>query len=289
MLHDSVRCGTVPPPGWNRSTARTWRASVRGLDTGKSETFTPKAPPSESRWGLRNLLAVPLQRTCALILIMICRTAWTSCARYSGENDEARRQVANEAAYLATLPSPISWGCVQAEVGTGRPFAGSTRRRKSTTTPGKENRTETKASRDKYIAAFYRSVQKKPGRGGTALPQSRGAPNPSTPSTRRWKEADVRGGAVYDPVAIASLGLPSGKREKLECWQAYSIVTDMYQPSPVSVLRDWLSVPASNGYEIAAHHRHLGPEGKWVEVQTHRTHAGRDSRDGGLPPTRRQG
>ena len=51
----------------------------------------------------------------------------------------------------------------------------------------------------------------------------------------------------------------------MQCWQAYSIVTDMYQPNPKR-LRDWLSVPKSNGYE-SLHITVLGPEQKWVEVQ----------------------
>ena len=51
----------------------------------------------------------------------------------------------------------------------------------------------------------------------------------------------------------------------MQCWQAYSIVTDMYQPNPKR-LRDWLSVPKSNGYECL-HITVLGPNSKWVEVQ----------------------
>lgn len=51
----------------------------------------------------------------------------------------------------------------------------------------------------------------------------------------------------------------------MQCWQAYSIITDMYQPNPKR-LRDWLSVPKSNGYE-SLHITVLGPEQKWVEVQ----------------------
>ena len=51
----------------------------------------------------------------------------------------------------------------------------------------------------------------------------------------------------------------------MHCWQVYSIVTDMYQPNPKR-LRDWLSVPKSNGYE-SLHITVLGPEKKWVEVQ----------------------
>lgn len=42
-------------------------------------------------------------------------------------------------------------------------------------------------------------------------------------------------------------------------------MTDMYLPNPKR-LRDWLSVPKSNGYE-SLHITVMGPEGKWVEVQ----------------------
>ena len=70
---------------------------------------------------------------------------------------------------------------------------------------------------------------------------------------------------VYDLFAIRIILDSPEEREKMECWQAYSIVTDMYQPNPKR-LRDWLSVPKSNGYE-SLHITVLGPEKKWVEVQ----------------------
>ena len=53
--------------------------------------------------------------------------------------------------------------------------------------------------------------------------------------------------------------------EKMLCWQAYSIVTDMYPPN-TKRLRDWISVPKANGYE-SLHTTVRGPENKWVEVQ----------------------
>ena len=70
---------------------------------------------------------------------------------------------------------------------------------------------------------------------------------------------------VYDLFAIRVILDSPLEREKQECWQVYSIVTDMYQPNPKR-LRDWLSVPKSNGYE-SLHITVMGPEGKWVEVQ----------------------
>lgn len=55
------------------------------------------------------------------------------------------------------------------------------------------------------------------------------------------------------------------RKEKMQCWQAYSIVTDLYQPN-TRRLRDWISVPKDNGYE-SLHITVRGPEQKWVEVQ----------------------
>ena len=53
--------------------------------------------------------------------------------------------------------------------------------------------------------------------------------------------------------------------EKKQCWNLYSIITDIYQPNP-DRLRDWVSTPKANGYE-ALHTTVMGPEGKWVEIQ----------------------
>ncbi len=74
---------------------------------------------------------------------------------------------------------------------------------------------------------------------------------------------------IYDLFAIRIIieteKNDNNSTEHALCWQAYSIVTDMYQPNPKR-LRDWLSVPKSNGYE-SLHITVLGPEQKWVEVQ----------------------
>ncbi len=70
---------------------------------------------------------------------------------------------------------------------------------------------------------------------------------------------------IYDLFAIRIILDSPFEKEKMQCWQVYSIVTDMYQPNPKR-LRDWISVPKSNGYECL-HITVLGPEQKWVEVQ----------------------
>jgi GTP diphosphokinase / guanosine-3',5'-bis(diphosphate) 3'-diphosphatase len=70
---------------------------------------------------------------------------------------------------------------------------------------------------------------------------------------------------VYDIFAVRIIINTTSEKEKSACWQAYSVVTDIYQPNP-SRLRDWISVPKSNGYE-SLHTTVVGPRGKWVEVQ----------------------
>ncbi len=62
---------------------------------------------------------------------------------------------------------------------------------------------------------------------------------------------------VFDPVP----GIP----EKTQCWNIYSLITDIYPPRP-DRLRDWVSTPKANGYE-ALHATVMGPFGKWIEVQ----------------------
>jgi GTP pyrophosphokinase len=53
--------------------------------------------------------------------------------------------------------------------------------------------------------------------------------------------------------------------EKNQCWNIYSIITDIYAPKPERI-RDWVSTPKANGYE-ALHTTVMGPNGKWMEVQ----------------------
>lgn len=70
---------------------------------------------------------------------------------------------------------------------------------------------------------------------------------------------------IYDLFAIRIvLDVPPDK-EKLFCWQAYSIVTDVHKPIPER-LKDWITVPKSNGYE-SLHTTVIGPKGRFVEVQ----------------------
>jgi GTP pyrophosphokinase len=81
----------------------------------------------------------------------------------------------------------------------------------------------------------------------------------------KMKQQGVDFEEVYDLFAVRIIIESEPETEKSDCWRAYSVVTDLYQPNP-SRMRDWISIPKSNGYE-SLHTTVVGPRGKWVEVQ----------------------
>ncbi len=71
---------------------------------------------------------------------------------------------------------------------------------------------------------------------------------------------------IYDLFAIRIVFTPIHNiPEKTQCWNIYSLITDIYMPKPDRI-RDWVSTPKANGYE-ALHATVMGPNGRWVEVQ----------------------
>lgn len=87
-----------------------------------------------------------------------------------------------------------------------------------------------------------------------------------------WKKMQAKNitfDEVYDIFAIRIIADLPLEREKGDCWNIYSIVTDFYQPNP-DRLRDWISTPKGNGYE-SLHTTVMSPTGKWVEVQIRST------------------
>ncbi len=83
-----------------------------------------------------------------------------------------------------------------------------------------------------------------------------------------WQKMKRQGVAfeeVFDIFAIRIIIETDPVHEKSSCWQVYSVVTDLYQPDP-SRMRDWISVPKTNGYE-SLHITVVTPAGRWVEVQ----------------------
>ena len=83
-----------------------------------------------------------------------------------------------------------------------------------------------------------------------------------------WQKMKRQGVAfeeVFDIFAIRIIIDTDPELEKSSCWQVYSVVTDIYQPDP-SRMRDWISVPRTNGYE-SLHITVVTPASRWVEVQ----------------------
>lgn len=71
---------------------------------------------------------------------------------------------------------------------------------------------------------------------------------------------------IYDLISVRVVFNPTpGIPEKNQCWNIYSLITDIYKPKPERI-RDWVSTPKANGYE-ALHVTAMGPFGNWVEFQ----------------------
>ncbi len=70
---------------------------------------------------------------------------------------------------------------------------------------------------------------------------------------------------VYDLFAIRIILDSPVEKEKGDCWQVYSLITNEYPPN-TKRLRDWISVPKASGYE-SLHTTVLGPGDHWIEVQ----------------------
>lgn len=128
----------------------------------------------------------------------------------------------------------------------------------------KEKLNATKRSRDAYIERFIGPVSKHLTEAGLKF-HIKGRTKSIHSIWQKMKKQKCGVDGIYDLFAIRIILDSPLEKEKMQCWQAYSIVTDMYQPNPKR-LRDWISVPKSNGYE-SLHITVLGPEQKWVEVQ----------------------
>ncbi len=128
----------------------------------------------------------------------------------------------------------------------------------------KEKLSETKQSRDRYITQFITPIEQRLREAGLTF-HIKGRTKSIHSIWQKMKKQKCPFEGVYDLFAIRIILDTPPEKEKMHCWQVYSIVTDMYQPNPKR-LRDWLSVPKSNGYE-SLHITVLGPEQKWVEIQ----------------------
>ena len=128
----------------------------------------------------------------------------------------------------------------------------------------KKKLNETKRSRDAYIAEFIAPIKKKLQEAGLKF-DIKGRTKSIHSINNKLKKQKVEFEGIYDLFAIRVVLDTPLEKERSDCWQVYSIITDMYQPNP-NRMKDWISIPKSNGYE-SLHITVMGPQNKWVEVQ----------------------
>ena len=257
LIHDIVKNGFIGI----EEVATQFGTDVAGILNGlvRINKLYEKNPTIESE-NFRNLL-LSFAEDMRVILIMIADRVNTMRQIKDSENDAARLQVANEAAYLyAPLAHKLGLYKLKSELeDLSLKYT-----QHDMYYHIKDKLNATKAVRDKYIAAFIEPINKKLAAAGLKY-HIKGRTKSIHSISQKMKKQKTNFEGIYDLFAIRIILDSEYEKEKQECWQAYSIVTDMYQPNPKR-LRDWLSIPKSNGYE-SLHTTVMGPEGKWVEVQ----------------------
>ena len=259
MLHEIVKGNVLTLEEVNREYGEDVASIIKGLV--KTNELYAKSPAIESE-NFRNLL-LSFAEDMRVILIMIADRVNIMRQIKDSENEEDRMKVANEAAYLyAPLAHKLGLYKLKSELeDLSLKYT-----QRETYYFIKEKLNETKASRDKYIATFIEPIKKKIAEAGMKF-DIKGRTKSIHSIWNKIQKQKTPFEGIYDLFAIRIIldCEPDPAKEKQVCWQAFSIVTDMYQPNPKR-LRDWLSIPKSNGYE-SLHITVMGPEGKWVEVQ----------------------
>lgn len=124
---------------------------------------------------------------------------------------------------------------------------------------------EKKASRDEYIRKFIEPLKALLKSKGIPPFEIKGRPKSIHSIWNKLQKGKVTFEHIYDLFAIRIIIDSEPEYEKRDCWNVYSIISDLYRPNP-NRLRDWISSPKSSGYE-SLHTTVLGPENRWVEVQ----------------------
>ena len=257
MLHESVKYNLCSLESVKEEYGEDVAGIIRGLV--KINELYSKSPIIESE-NFRNLL-LSFAEDMRVILIIIADRVNLMRQIKDSPNEEARLEVANEAAYLyAPLAHKLGLYKLKSELeDLSLKYT-----QHDVYYHIKEKLNATKQARDRYIEAFIEPIRKKLEDAGLKF-HMKGRTKSIHSIYQKMKKQGCPFEGVYDLFAIRIILDSPLEKEKQECWQAYSIVTDMYLPNPKR-LRDWLSVPKSNGYE-SLHITVMGPEGKWVEVQ----------------------
>jgi guanosine-3',5'-bis(diphosphate) 3'-pyrophosphohydrolase len=225
----------------------------------KIQELYAKNPSIESE-NFRNLL-LSFAEDMRVVLIMIADRVNLMRQIRDVDNDDARREVSSEAAYLyAPLAHKLGLYKLKSELeDLSLKYL-----EHDAYYMIKDKLNAKKNERDAYISSFIAPIDKKLKEAGLKF-HMKGRTKSIHSIWQKMKKQGCGFEGIYDLFAIRIIIDSPYEKEKMQCWQAYSIVTDMYQPNPKR-LRDWLSVPKSNGYE-SLHITVLGPENKWVEIQ----------------------
>ena len=257
MLHESVVNNLYSLEEIQQEYGEDVAGIIKGLV--KINDLYSKSPTIESE-NFRNLL-LSFAEDMRVILIMIADRVNLMRQIKNSDNVEARLLISNEAAHLyAPLAHKLGLYKLKSELeDLSLKYT-----EHDVYYHIKEKLNATKAARDRYIAAFIEPIRKKLEAAGLKF-HMKGRTKSIHSIYQKMKKQGCPFEGVYDLFAIRIILDSPIEKEKQECWQVYSLVTDMYLPNPKR-LRDWLSVPKSNGYE-SLHITVMGPEGKWVEVQ----------------------
>lgn len=257
IIFEAVRAGIMPLEVATKQTDELTGKLLDGLI--KTEELSDQHNTSFESDNFRQLL-LALAHDVRVIVILICDRLYLlqNIASYRPEEQD---QIAKEASYLyaplahrmglyhvKSLLEDLSMKFLHYDI--YKEIA------------GKLN--QTKRARDAYIAEFIKPVKKKLEEAGFKF-SMKGRTKSIFSIWNKIKKQNTTFEHIYDLFAIRIIIDAPYEQEKSQCWQAYSIVTDMYQPNPKR-LRDWLSIPKSNGYE-SLHTTVMGPQGRWVEVQ----------------------
>lgn len=257
MVHTCVRCGYCSPEDVEKEFGEDVAGIIRGLN--RIQELYEKTPTVESE-NFRSLL-LSFAEDMRVILIMIANRVNVMRQIKDTENKEAQHRVSEEAAYLyAPLAHKLGLYRLKSELeDLSLKYL-----EHDAYYLIKEKLNATKKSRDEYIEKFIGPIEEKLRQAGLRF-HIKGRTKSIHSIWQKMKKQHCGVEGIYDLFAIRIILDSPVEKEKMECWQVYSIITDMYQPNPKR-LRDWLSIPKSNGYE-SLHITVLGPENKWVEVQ----------------------
>ena len=196
-----------------------------------------------------------------VVLMLIADSVMMMRSIRDVENDAERRRLATEAAYLyAPLAHKLGLYKLKSELeDLSLKYL-----EHDAYYMIKDNLNATKRSRDAYIERFTAPIRQMLDAEGLRY-HMKGRTKSIHSIWQKMKKQQCGFHGVYDLFAIRIIIDAPIEKEKEQCWKVFSLITNKYE-SNLKRLRDWLTVPKSNGYE-SLHITVKGPEDKWVEVQ----------------------